>query len=452
FKSSPLGGPDSVHFGFHATVFAYLLVPFYALYQHAETLLLIQAVLIGFAALPLYWFSRDLIGAWPAALLSVVYAVHPAVQSSNLYDFHYTPLAPFFIYLALYALQAKRDILAAVAIALTLSIREDVSASIVIVGAYFFFWGGRPRAGMSVACAGLLYFVALKFFIMPQFGHGETFLYMYKDLVPGQENGFGPVLKTIIGNPAFTLSTLLTEKKLICVLQILVPFAFLPLKRAVGWFLCLPGFFFNLLTTSYDPPITLGFQYAAHWNSFLFAAIAIVLAQEQRPRHPWDVLGGIRKRSWLAAILAGTLVVSYQFGIFFQHHVARAAFDEVHIGFSDAQRERLKTLREIIRLIPPAAKVVASERLLPHLSNRPDAYRLLHAVYDAEYILVDTPNLGREERDHVQDELRRRQFGVILIRGDFMLARRGAPTEKNAEWLQGGHPFARSRRDRGNRR
>ncbi len=434
FKSSPLGGPDAVHFSFHATLFSYLLVPFYAIYQHPETLLVIQAVIMGFGALTLYWLARTLVGPWPAALLAVAYSLNASVQGSNLYDFHYPPLAPPFLFLAWYALRKRRDVLAAIAVALTLTIREDVSAYVCILGAYFFFWGRRPQAGLLLALVGGGYFAAMKFFIMPLFGHSDTHLFMFKDLLPGKEQSFSGVLKTVITNPIYTLSTLLTEKKLIFALQLLVPFALLPFKRFVGWFLCLPGFFFTLLTTQYDPTISLGFQYTAHWNAFLFPATAIILAEEQHPQHPGDMLGALRKRAWLGAIALGSLIISYQYGILFQRHFARAGFDSVLSGFSDKEKKKLDTLRAIIATIPRSAKVVASERLLPHMADRPDAYRLQHSLYDAEYILIDKTNLIGDERKNVIAGLKKGEYGVTVIRGDFVLAKRGAPTKRNEEW------------------
>jgi uncharacterized membrane protein len=436
FKSSPLGGPTSIHFGYHATLFSYVLVPFYALYQHAETMLFIQALLIGLAALPLYWFARPQIGAWPAALLGLAYVLNPAVQGSNLYDFHYPPLGPVFLWLALYALQARRNLLAAVAIILSLSVREDVAAGVAIIGVYTLFWGRRPKAGLIVTLVGMTYFVVIKLVIMPTvLGHG-AFAWIFKDLLPSGESSFGAVLKTVIANPAYTWSTLIVERKFIYLLQIFAPLAFLPLLRPMGWVCTLPGVLFTLLATRYDPPISLGFQYASHWVAYLFPALAVALAYEQRAQHPFDLGQRARKRSWLVAVAFGTLVVGYQYGILFQQNIARAAWDPVHFGFTEHDRERLMDLRETIKLMPPLAKVAGSERVLPHMANRPDAYRLRDGLYDAEYVLVDQTQLGSDEKKYVVTALRDNSFGVVSMRSDFLLARRGEPTTRNAQALK----------------
>ena len=80
--------------------------------------------------------------------------------------------------------------------------------------------------------------------------------------------------------------------------------------------------------------------------------------------------------------------------------------------------------------------MVGSERVVPHFANRPDAYRLMHSLYDAEYILVDRTGMGVEERTRVVKALTDGSYGVVEIRGSFLLAKRGAPTTDNAEAIK----------------
>ncbi len=85
---------DAIHFGSHATLFSFVIVPFYALYQHAETLLVFQAVMIGAAAVPLFLFARRHVSDWVATALALAYLMSPAVQGSNLYDFSLSAARP----------------------------------------------------------------------------------------------------------------------------------------------------------------------------------------------------------------------------------------------------------------------------------------------------------------------------------------------------------------------
>src|SRR6188768_1178559 len=107
-KMSPLFGPVGSHFGYHPTLFANFICPFYALYQHAEALLVFQAVMVALAAYPLYLFAARHVGRWPASLIALAYVLYPPVHGANLYDFHYPPLGVFFIWMTLYLVDSGR--------------------------------------------------------------------------------------------------------------------------------------------------------------------------------------------------------------------------------------------------------------------------------------------------------------------------------------------------------
>jgi uncharacterized membrane protein len=86
-------------------------------------LLTLQAFLIGGAALPLFAFARRHVGDWTACLLGVLLVFNAPLQGSNLYDFHYLPFAPFFLWWCLWALESRRNVMAFIAVTLTLATR-----------------------------------------------------------------------------------------------------------------------------------------------------------------------------------------------------------------------------------------------------------------------------------------------------------------------------------------
>jgi uncharacterized membrane protein len=436
FKSSPLGGPTAVHFGYHATFISYLLALVYAIAPRAETMLVIQAVMVGAAAIPLFLYARRHLTAWTACLLAFVYLLYPPVHGANLYDFHYLPVGVFFLWLTLYALDARRPVLSVVAVILTLAIREDVASGLAIIGAYLLLTGQRPRAGLVVAAVGAAYFVLLKLVIMPRALQGDSsFLSLYRDLIPSGDNSFGGVLKTAIANPPFTLTTLLERDKLVYLLEIFTPIAFFALRRPIGLLCCLPGTFFSLLSTGYPPLIQTSFQYTANWTTYLFMAMVGNLVWVGRPRAPGDTQGPARQRAWLVALAAATLVCSYQFGAVFQQNTVRGGFSLYTFGTSDQDRAHRQALRPLLAEVPPRARIVATESLVPQVSNRPDAYTLRIGVYDADYLLFQLP-IGGDEQRNALPILQNGSFGVIDVREPFVLARRGAPTSGNAAILQ----------------
>jgi uncharacterized membrane protein len=431
-KSSPLG-PGS-HFGFHATLFAYLIAPFYYFAQRPETLLVFQSAMIGAAALPLYGFAKRHIGRWGAAIVAFLYLFYPPVHGANLYDFHYLPLGVFFLWLVLYLVEAGRFKLAALAVVVTLSIREDVAASLIVVGAYLVLAGTRPRAGMIVAAVSAAYFVLMKMIIMPRFHGGESFLHQWQGLAPEGAKSYGGVLMTVLANPVFTLTSLLEPEKYLYIAQIAAPLCFFPWRRPIGYFLSFPGFFFTLLSTKYLPLVQISFQYTAHWSAFLFIAVVANLAYLRKATFRGDSTGTGRYRASLAAIALATLVCSYQYGAVLQQNTARGGFGPYKFTSTEADRKRFTDLQSLIAKVPPMAKIVSSENIVPHVSSRPDSYTLRVGNFDADYMLFSTPVWG-EELANVNKALNG-DFGVVEIRGDFALAKRGHPKDQNSKALR----------------
>lgn len=433
FRTTPHGGgPLGSHLGFHHTYFSFLLAPLYALAPRPETLLVLQSVFVGAAALPLYLLGRRHVGPWSACVLALAYLLYAPVHGANLYEFHYLPLAPFFLWFTLHFAESGRT-LPALAIALvTISIREDVAGCVGLLGAYLVLTGIRPRLGSLIGGIGLLHFVVIKMFVMPAVLAGQSsYVNQYRDLLPPGMSGFGGVLLTVFGNPGFTLHTLLEREKLVYLLMIMAPLVFLPWRRPAGLLLSLPGFFFTLLATRYPPMTQISFQYTAFWTMFSFIAVVHHLGWLGRPRGSDDAAGPVRRRAWLLALIAATLVTSHQHGAIFQHETARAGFDRFLFGISDQERARHDALYVLIAQVPPDARIASSEQIVPHVSSRAYSYSLRAGIFDADWLLFPVPSRP-DEREMIDHALRSGSFGVVAESDGFVLARRGFSPASNA--------------------
>jgi len=428
-KMSPLAGPVGGHFGNHATLFSYVIAPFYALYPKPEGLLVFQAVLVAAAAFPLYWYASRHVGRWPACLLALGYLLYPPVHGANLYDFHYPPLGVFFIWLTVYLVDSGHNRWAILTTALTLSVREDIAADMAVMGLFLIF-SRHVRQGAWITAVSGAYFLLMKLVIMPRFsGGGESFLNQWEGLVGRGTHGYAGVMETVIGNPVFTMTSLLEPEKFLYLVQLGAPLCFFPWRRPIGYLLSIPGFFFTLLGTHYLPLVQISFQYTAHWTAFLFIAVVVNLEAIRAPQFAGDERGPIRQRAWLWSICALTLVTSYQYGAIFQQHTARGGFGPYVFGQSESAREDYKNLNSLIAKVPPLAKITSSELVVPHVSSRPDSYTLRQGIYDAEYLLFQLP--ARDDERRLAQQALRGDFGVVATAGPFVLAKRGYSKKDN---------------------
>ncbi len=436
-KASPIFGPEGTHLGHHATFFAYLLVPIYAIAPRAETLLIIQATLIGAAVIPLFLFARNRLGAYQAVSIAAMYVFYAPLHGGNLYDFHYPPLGIGFVFWLAYLVDIGKYRWAIIPLVLSLSVREDIALSVCVLGAYFLLSNVRPRAGLALTLIGIGYFLIMKMGVMPYFRDGKsTFVWYYEKLVPeGGPGGFGGVLATIFGNPGYTVGTLLEAEKVKYFLQVMVPFVFLPFRRPIGLVFGLPGLLMTLLATR-SALYNIGFQYTTHWALEMFLATVVVLTMIKEPTQPKDQRGETRLRSWLMALALAMAATSYQHGAILQHNTARGGFSAFKFERTEKDIERYEQLRSLCALIPPEAKVGGTEKTLSHVSNRPDAYTIRYlGVQDAEYILFQT-SIGGADVEHIHPAISDGTFGVVEVAGDFVLAKRGHSTEGNAEALK----------------
>ncbi|PKN48661.1 MAG: hypothetical protein CVU63_04390, partial [Deltaproteobacteria bacterium HGW-Deltaproteobacteria-20] len=100
----------------HAELSIYVLLPIYALYPRAETLLVLQSTLIGLAAIPLYLTVARHTPRILAAAVALCYLLFPSLHGANLFDFHMQPVAIFFVLWVIYFLDSRRYVWLAIAL------------------------------------------------------------------------------------------------------------------------------------------------------------------------------------------------------------------------------------------------------------------------------------------------------------------------------------------------
>jgi uncharacterized membrane protein len=417
-RCAPLGlVSDWQHIGNHADLATFFLLPFYAIKPGAETLLIMQACILALGAIPLYLFAARRLPPFYAATLAICYLAYPPLHGANFYDFHFQPIATTLILALIYFIDSRRWVLAAVIFVMALSCREDTSIGLTVLGLYLLYTGYRPRAGAIMAASAAMYFVVIKFVVMPRFWQ-SWFSDMYKDLYPQPDGArtFGGVIQTLATNPSYVFRTLLTADKLRYFLQIITPLAFLPLRRAYLLPALVPGTIITLLTTGYAPTIDIGFQYTAHFTSYIFPAAALMLTQYRS-----EPEAATKTRAALAALAVATVLCTLQWGAFPPRGI-RSGFAYVDFrppSAADAQKER--DLAELFAMIPPDALYAVAEQELPHVSGRLTIRSLKYDTSGAEYLLYGTTSMGADVGARA---LARGEYVEVAQRPGLMLLKR----------------------------
>ena len=404
----------------HAELTMFVLVPFYALRPGSETLLIMQATSLALGAIPLYRFAARRLPRPAAMLLALAYLAYAPMHEANFYDIHFQPFAVPLVLLALDALDAERPIVFGISFVLAMGCREDVPIGFIVLGVYLLLVGKRTRMALAMTVLAACYFVLIKVVVMPRFG-SWWFNEFYKELYPAGENTYGGIVKTLLSNPVYVFRTLVNTEKMVLVLLVLTPLAFLPLRRGLLWMSLLPAVPFTILTTQYWPTVQISFQYILFFVPFLFTASALVLAHlRSSPRgvpRLWGALGAIAFATFLTTRVWGAMPPGDKFKGGFRDIPSFRPVNAV-------EKQKGRDIAELIAKIPKNASISVSEVEHPHVSNRMDVMTLRVSYTGADYILYaeDSGGFGadiaRKALAAGEYELveRRPVSGMVLLR------------------------------------
>ena len=414
----------------HAKFGTYLFLPIYALWPHPETLLVLQSFLLGLSALPLYGFARRHVSETMAAAVALVFLCYYPMHSANFSEFQNVPIATFFLFSLVWAAETRRWVLCGVATAAALLLREDVPIGVAVIGGFLLLSGYRSFAGFVIATSAMIYFVYLRFHVMDDAGEW-WYPNMYKDLWADGEKGYKSVIKTLITNPLFVLSKLVVEKKLLYLLHLLVPVAFLPARRWYLWVAFIPGIFLTLLVTNYDPPTLFSFHYVMHWAPYLFLAVPLALESLGKSLDS----GLPRMRAAATTMVCVSLVLTYNYGAFAARpNSLKGGYNFIDFGYEPREAERYARLHELVQMIPSDASVAATETVGPHVSSRVKMFTMRHGPQNADFVLASSKELKLSRtRPTLKAALESGQYGVVKRSAEFVLLKRGADPSQNKQ-------------------
>jgi uncharacterized membrane protein len=424
----------------HVEPILFLFVPFYWIgLGGPQLLLLVQVVVVGLGALPLYWLAESNLKSQisnPKSLISLLplvfplaYLLFPALEGAVLYDFHAVTLAPTFLLFAFYYLHKDRPWLFGLFAALTLACKEDMGLTVAMLGLYILVARRRRYWGGATLLAGAAWFAVALFVVQPAFspegGNVQAYRYVWLGKTPQA------VLETLLRHPDLVWDHVWRQANLPAYLGgLLLPTGFLPILSPLAWLPALPSLALNLLS---DDPFTWrleDFHYAA--PIVPFALIAAMVGVQH-------LVAWAKSRSPAAGQYVLTAACCLVLAASLAYHYAR--------GFSPLSRpfqpwpigEHQRRVEAVLAQIPSSASLFAQSNLNPHVSGRRVLYQdpalltdpaRLGGLPPFDYLLFDVSSLVNQDnfqhRIIASELLNGGTFGPVAASDGFLLLKRGA--------------------------
>ena len=412
-------GQPLLHFSNHADPILLLLAPLYLIHNGPETLLVLQAALIGLAGLPVFYLGREKLHSNLAGLsLLLAYLLFPGLQAVILSDFHPPALAFAFLMFGFYFLEKDRAGWVLLFMVLAMACKEQIPLQVIFVGFYALIWKRKRRLGLVTILLGVAWFVAVMYWIIP--ANSVTGDHLFLDFYA--EFGHDPVeiVLTVVTRPDLVLRNLMQPAKLTYLRDLLVPFAYLPLAGLPVLLIGTPSFAINLLSANPAMHDASRGHYVADVTPWLvWGALFGIFYLSRGANRLWP-----GKQAAAITVLSLILVV-VAWGWHLFHGLSPLALNRPH--WTVSEHDQLG--QELLSQIPPDAPISSQIRLYAHLSHRHIAYVFPH-LFEADYIFLDatvdtSPLHPNNYYLEIMGLLQSGEFGVLAAEDGYLLLQRG---------------------------
>lgn len=380
-----------------------IFVPFYALFPNPVTLLAIQTLVVGTAAIPVYLLARTYLKQrWAALAMAAIYLSYLPVMWGNLYEIRERVLAMAWFLWLLLCIERRWYGRMLVPLVLALSCRLDTTYGVALVGCYALLrrWpdrssavadAGRPpipwRFGLTLIGSALAWNLFVTNVMIPQFTDRPSYLflehYSYLGATPTE------IVLNVALHPLNTLDIILAPGKLWYLFGMFLPLLFLPL---LNWRLLLvmaPLYGLNLLS-----PRKIQWDVYHHYQGLIvpLMILATILGLAMLVR--WRVFGA-RTLEWCIAAIFCTTLLSQ---VLYENELTR-----IFKHWRPTERDR--AANTLAAAVPEDAAVAVGNLLAPHLAPRRkiflvpggDFFYVAEPFRDAQYALVDLTKEGERK-------------------------------------------------------
>ena len=383
------------HFAVHISPIFYLMLPFYKLFPHVETLEVLQIWVVFSAVIPLKLLLSKLNLSKLANILTILWFVLlPVLTTAGGYHLHENCFLVPLIFWVFYFIVNEKKWGILISTILLLLVKEDAFIYVISIGMYFlsqkrFNLTSKTKQWLILTefLLPLLYFT-LALLILSTFGEGGM-VSRFDAFLLKDENGILAVFKNLVLHPSFAISHLFMAKKLGYLFLMLAPMCFLPLlqRNWSTYFLALPLVVINLLPDwpyQYD----IGFQYSYGSGALLFIMALLALEDLKLHKHINEKM--VISFIFVGMIFSGTIL----------HRLTQSW--SFNIGYYQQNKEKFEAIKYGLEILPEDASIVAEGGYTPALRKHQALYDIFYhnqrkADPSIDYIVIPREQKGKND-------------------------------------------------------
>lgn len=268
--TDPMGTHQVSRLAVHADFMLILLAPLYLLWSDPKTLIFLQALVTGLAAVPIYWIARDTLKSKKLGLLfALAFLLYPPSERKMLHDFHAVSLSTTFLFFAYWFMQKEKYVYFLLFGILASLGKEQIWVTVGLMGAYIAYAKKKYLFGGIVCAVSFAVFYFLLWYAIP----AVTFAKQHFALVYLSEFGANQndIVKNILLNPLEVIHTMVLPDRLYYYFQVLFPLGFLSLLSPLNFIFALPSILINTLSNN-NLMRQIDYQYTSTMTPFTFIA------------------------------------------------------------------------------------------------------------------------------------------------------------------------------------
>ncbi len=361
--TDPNGTNTISRLAFHADFILILLAPFYILWSDPKMLLLIQTIILGFGALFVYLISKNILKNNNLSLVfAVIFLFNPAVELTNLYDFHPVALATTFLLAAFYFLIKNKHFLLVIFLVLAGITKEQIWIIAGIFGLYLAIFRRdkiNKILGALIALTSFSIFYYLVWHAIPNALGKEHFaLSYYSDFGDTPTH----IIKNVLLSPQKILSTVFQGSQLNYVTELFAPIGFVSIFSPLYLIFSIPSLGINLLSNN-SQLHQIYYQYSAAITPFVFisAIYGIKNLQKWFPK--------VSTEFYIFYLISTTLISSFLFG-------PLPGTKKPAINMFTQPLRNKEIIDKFLKQIPTRFTIASTNNLGSHLSRRRNIFTI----------------------------------------------------------------------------